>query len=97
MKRNQTNPRRDRKRARRANGHVTWKESLQTMGGKSGLGFGTQKRAESVGPVEQERRRRREARSEVPPELREIASDMGVAPPGEKAAQAREQGGSDGQ
>jgi len=85
MKRNRTNPRRDRKRARHANGHVTWRETLKTMGGKSGLGFKTQECGETVSPMEQERRRRREARLEAPPELRKIADDMGVVLPGEEA------------
>ncbi|KKL70576.1 hypothetical protein LCGC14_2103540 [marine sediment metagenome] len=88
MKRNKSNPGRERKRRRRANGHVAWKESLQTMGGKGNLGLKTQRRAEIVSPVEQERRRRHDARSKAPAELRKIAGDM---------AQAREQGGSDGQ
>lgn len=76
MKRNQPNPGRQRKRRRRANGHVIWRESIQAMGGKSALGLKTRKRGEIVSPVEQERRRRRKARSAAPPELRKIAGDM---------------------
>ncbi len=85
MKRNKRNPGRERKRRRRANGDVTWRETVKTMGGKGALGFRTQKRGEIVGPVEQDRRRRREARSEVPAEIRKIADDMGVVLPGEEA------------
>ncbi len=84
MKRNKSNPGRERKRRRHANGHVTWKESLQTMGGKGNLGLKTQRRCEIVSPVEQDRRRRREARSEVPAEIRKIADEMGVVLPGEE-------------
>lgn len=76
MKRNRPNPKRERRRRRRANGDVTWRETVKTMGGKGKLGFKTQKRGEIVGPVEQERRRRREARSEAPAEIREIMGDM---------------------
>ena len=85
MKSNKRKPGRERKRRRRANGDMTWRETVKTMGGKSALGFKTQKRGESVSPVEQERRRRREVRSEVPAELREIAGEMGVVLPGEEA------------
>lgn len=85
MKRNKSNPDRQRKRRRRASGQVTWRESLQMMGGKGKLGLGTQKRDKVVSPVEQDRRRRLKARSEVPPEIREIVDEMGVVLPGEEA------------
>lgn len=84
MKRNRPNPKRDHRRRRRANGDVTWRETVKTMGGKGKLGFKTQKRGEIVSPVEQERRRRRDVRSAVPAEIREIAGEMGVVLPGEE-------------
>ena len=89
MKRNKRNPGREKKRRRRAAGEETKREM--------GRGKVTPKRGESVSPVEQDRRRRRKARSEVPAELRQAADEMGVVLPGEKTAQVREQGGSDGQ
>lgn len=77
MKRNKANPGRDRKRRRRATGGTTNRELRR--------GKVTPKRVKVVSPVEQERRRRREARSEVPAELRQTADEMGVVLPGEEA------------
>lgn len=77
MKRNQSNPKRERKRRRREAGGATMRELC--------LGKVTPKRGEIVGPVEQDRRRRLKARSEVPLEIREMADEMGVVLPGEEA------------
>lgn len=82
MKRNKRNPKRERKRRRWDNGDVTKREHRDTFRGKNRQ---TPKRGATVGPVEQDRRRLREARSEVPSELREIADEMGVVLPGEEA------------
>lgn len=90
MKRNRRNSKREKRRRRSAAGEGTNRELYADSGKR------TPKRAKIVSPVEQDRRRRRDARSEIPAEIREIADEMGVVLPGEKAAQAREQGGSDG-
>ena len=76
MKRNRPNPRRERKRRRHAQGHLTKRESMPFWNGKSGLRLKTPKRGKIVGPVEQDRQRRLNARLEVPPELRKVADDM---------------------
>lgn len=82
MKRNRRNPKRERKRRRWENGDVTKREHRDTFRGKNRQ---TSKRANVIGPVEQERRRRLGKDHELPAELRKAADEMGAVLPGEEA------------